>query len=169
MGDRRAALQGALDALSASGVIVEAVSPVYQTEAHVREGAAPQRDHLNAVARVRALSPDSRPLAPEALLDLLHRIEREAGRDHSAEPWSPRPLDLDVILWGARQVATDRLQIPHPRLRQRRFVLAPLADLACDLAVPATGQTVAELLAATPDASRAVRTPEALSVSASGV
>lgn len=162
VGDRLAALQGALDALAASGVTVEAVSPVYETEAHVRPGAAPQRDHLNAVARVTT------PLAPEALLSVLHRIEREAGRDPDAEPWSPRPLDLDVLLWGDRGFCSARLIVPHPRLHERRFVLAPLADLACDLAVPGTGRTVADLLAETPDTARAERSPEALALPASG-
>ncbi|MEL6615148.1 MAG: 2-amino-4-hydroxy-6-hydroxymethyldihydropteridine diphosphokinase [Bacteroidota bacterium] len=163
VGDRIAALQGALDALAASGVAVEAVSPVYETEAHVKPGADPQRDHLNAVARVAT------PLAPEALLDVLHRIEREAGRDPDAEPWSPRPLDLDVLLWGDRVFCSARLVVPHPRLHERRFVLAPLADLACDLVVPGTERTVGEWLAATADSAHVERAPEALALPASGV
>ena len=69
-----------------------------------------------------------------------------------------------MILWGDRQIATDRLTVPHPRLRQRRFVLAPLADLGCDLVVPGTGRTVCEWLLASADRSRVERFPEGLTV-----
>ncbi|MEM6327892.1 MAG: 2-amino-4-hydroxy-6-hydroxymethyldihydropteridine diphosphokinase [Bacteroidota bacterium] len=158
VGDRLAALQGALDRLArVSGVTVEAVSPVYETEAHVLPGAALQPDHLNAVARLRTT------LAPHALLDVLHATERAAGRDPEAPRWSPRPLDLDVLLWDGRRLQTDRLTVPHPRLADRRFVLAPLADLARDLRVPDLG-AVADLLTATSDRARLGRFPGSLSV-----
>ena len=159
VGDRLASLQSALAALAeAPGVRVEAVSPVYETEAHVLPGMAPQPLHLNAVARLAV------GLAPEALLDVLHRVEREAGRDHAAPRWSPRPLDLDVILWGGRAFQTSRLTVPHPRLSERRFVLAPLGALAPDLVIPGLGQSVRQLVAACPDRARIARFPGALTV-----
>lgn len=148
VGDRLGALQTALDALAGAGVAVEAVSAVYETEAHVLPGAAPQTDHLNAAARVRTA------LAPEALLGVLRRAERAAGRDHAAPPWSPRPLDVDVLLWGTREIRTPRLTVPHPRLPARRFALRPLADLAPEAPVPGTGRTAGDLLAATADRAR---------------
>ena len=149
VGDRLAALQGAIDRLALHGEIrVEAVSSVWETEAHVLPGQAPQPDHLNAAAQLCTR------LAPDALFGVLHEAERAAGRDPEAPRWSPRPLDLDVLLWGARGLCTPRLTIPHPRLAERRFVLAPLAEIVPDLVVPGTGQTVAALLAATPDSAR---------------
>lgn len=152
VGDRLAHLRAAVAALDAAhGVRVTGASPVYETEAHVRPGTPPQRDHLNAVVR---LSVD---LAPLDLLDVLHAVERAAGRDHAAEPWSARPLDLDVLLWNDDTLDLPGLTVPHPRLRHRRFVLAPLADLAPDRVVG--GRTAGAWLAATDDRARAERTP----------
>ena len=153
VGDRLGALRAAVAALDAHGAIdVLAASAVYRTEALVPPGADPQPDHLNAAVRLRTA------LAPHALLDVLRAIERAAGRDPSAPRWSPRPLDLDLLLYGARRIATDRLTVPHPALAVRRFVLAPLADVAASRAVPGLGATVAELLAACPDRLRVERT-----------
>lgn len=158
VGDRLAALQAALDRLArVPGVTVEAVSPVYQTEAHVLSGAAPQPDHLNAVARLRVA------LAPHALLDVLRETERAAGRDHEAPRWSPRPLDLDVLLWNREAFETERLTVPHPRMTARRFVLAPLADLAPEAEIPGQG-TATALLAWCADGARIERFPGALTV-----
>lgn len=156
-GDRAAALRAALAALGAAdGLRVAAVSPVYETEAHRLPGQGPQPDHLNAVAEVRTTR------APDALLGVFHALERLAGRDPAASPWSPRPLDLDLLLYGDRVLETPALTLPHPRLAERRFVLQPLADLAPDLAVPGTGHTVADLLAACPDGARVEPTDLAL-------
>lgn len=156
VGGRADALRQAVIALKVNGTQVCAVSPVYETEAHVRPGTPPQADHLNAVVRL------STAHAPLALLARLHALERAAGRDPSAPPWSPRPLDLDVLLWNDDVLDLPGLTVPHPRLAERRFVLAPLADLVPDRVVPGTGRTVADLLAATPDTSRVVRTDLAL-------
>ncbi len=149
VGDRWAALQMAVDAMGAlDATEVLAVSPVYETEAHVLPGQPPQPDHLNAVAALRTA------LTPDALLDALHQIERAAGRDPDAPRWSPRPLDLDLLLYGSRQLRGEALTVPHPRLVERRFVLRPLADVAPDLVLPLWDRTVADALAATPDRSR---------------
>ena len=165
VGDRAGALRAAVAALGGPETAVEAVSPVYETEAHVRPGAPPQRDHLNAVARVRSR------LRPEAFLaERAWPAERRAGRSPSAPAWSPRPLDVDLLVWGDLVVPDPgdgaappgALVLPHPRLAERRFVLRPLADLAPDLVVPGLAATVADLLARTADATRVRRTALAL-------
>jgi 2-amino-4-hydroxy-6-hydroxymethyldihydropteridine diphosphokinase len=91
-------------------------------------------------------------LAPLDLFRLLKRLEAEAGRLPSAETNGPRPLDLDLLLYGDRRIDLPQLVVPHPRLAGRRFVLAPLADLLPDLVVPGLDRTVASLLAAAPPA-----------------
>ena len=152
VGDRLAALRAAADALDARpDTTLAGASAVYETEALVLPGAPPQPDHLNAV-----LALDT-SLGPLALLRVLRAIERAAGRDHARPRWSPRPLDLDVLVYGRRQLATPALTVPHPELAARRFALRPLADLAPDLVVPGLGRTVADLLRDTADRSRATR------------
>lgn len=151
VGDRLAHLRAAVARLDATpGVRVAGVSPVYETEALVRPGTPPQRDHLNAVVRLAVA------LAPLDLLAVLHAAERAAGRDHDAAPWSPRPLDLDILLWADDTLDLPGLTVPHPRLSHRRFVLTPLADLAPERVVG--GRTVGEWLASTADGSRVERT-----------
>ena len=86
-------------------------------------------------------------LAPRALLDTLLAIERERGRERPF-PGAARTLDLDLILFADRIINEPGLLVPHPRFRERRFVLAPLAEIAPDLVDPVTGQTVEELLGA---------------------
>jgi 2-amino-4-hydroxy-6-hydroxymethyldihydropteridine diphosphokinase len=83
------------------------------------------------------------------LLSELLRIEREHGRERP-HPGAPRTLDLDLIFFGSEQVDEPGLMVPHPRFRERRFVLEPLADVAPDWRDPVTGLTVAELLARLP-------------------
>jgi 2-amino-4-hydroxy-6-hydroxymethyldihydropteridine diphosphokinase len=129
-----------------------ALSPIYRT---APVGGPPQPDYLNAVATGRALLP------PLALLRLLQQLEADAGRDLLGERNGPRPLDLDLLLYGDLTLDLPELVLPHPRLLERRFVLAPLADLRPDLVVPGTGRTVARLLLAAP-AARVERLPAAI-------
>jgi len=84
-------------------------------------------------------------LPPRELLARLQAIEQAAGRTRPY-PGAPRTLDLDLILAGDAVVDEEGLQVPHPRFRERRFVLGPLAELAPDLRDPASGQTIRELL-----------------------
>jgi 2-amino-4-hydroxy-6-hydroxymethyldihydropteridine diphosphokinase len=132
LGDRAAHLQFAVDGLAARAGAVLAVSPVYETEP---VGGPPQPDYLNAVV---ALETD---LDPHGLLDVAKALEREAGRDLDGGPrWSPRPLDIDILLLGDVRLSEPDLVVPHPRISQRAFVLAPLADLAPELVVaPSAG------------------------------
>ncbi|MFN3596914.1 MAG: 2-amino-4-hydroxy-6-hydroxymethyldihydropteridine diphosphokinase [Rubricoccaceae bacterium] len=155
-GDRAAHLRAAVRALARlPGTRLVAVSPVYETEAHVLPGQPPQPDHLNAAAQLATT------LAPEALLAHLHAIEAARGRRRNTDVWQPRPLDLDLLLYadlllraGHAPGAPGGLVVPHPRLAARRFVLAPLADLAPGRRVPGLGRTVRDLLRSTSDRAR---------------
>lgn len=100
----------------------------------------PQPDFLNTAALARTALP------PEELLALAKALEREAGRRPGVR-FGPRPLDVDLLLYGDLQMEGPELTLPHPRMRERRFVLAPLAEIAPDLPVPPDGARVADLLA----------------------
>ncbi|HPA52224.1 MAG TPA: 2-amino-4-hydroxy-6-hydroxymethyldihydropteridine diphosphokinase [Thermoanaerobaculia bacterium] len=142
VGSPRLAFEAALAGLSSSvhGLVL---SPVYRT---APVGGPPQPDFLNAVAVGRTR------LEPVALLATLLRLEAEAGRRRSPLRDGPRPLDLDLLLYGDLVLELPGLVLPHPRMASRRFVLAPLADLRPGLVVPGTGATVSDLLAAAPPA-----------------
>lgn len=129
-----ASLSGTLDALR--------VSTLYRTSP---VGGPPQPDFLNAVAVGRTTLP------ARSLLARLLRLERSLGRRRrGAERNGPRVLDLDLLLYGGATLDDRPLRVPHPRLCERRFVLAPLAELAPGWVVPGTGRSVASLLASAP-------------------
>lgn len=149
LGDRQAQLESALAALADSpDVIVRAVSSFHETPPVGGPGG--QGEFLNASAALET------SLEPTDLLSLLQSIEHRAGRIRTVR-WGERPLDLDLLLYGDRRLHTSHppggghdaieLIVPHPRLAVRRFVLAPLAEIARDAIEPCTGRTVAELLA----------------------
>jgi|SRR5579859_959006 len=142
LGNRAKTLAAAKDRLKRLGR-VEACSSLYETEP---VGFHEQPAFLNAVLALET------ELDPLSLLHELLQIERELGRDRSqGVPSGPRTLDLDLLLMGDRVVATKELTLPHPALARRRFVLAPLAEIAPLLRHPQRGQTIAELLALLPD------------------
>jgi 2-amino-4-hydroxy-6-hydroxymethyldihydropteridine diphosphokinase len=120
LGDRTAHLRAAVAALD--GVV--AVSPVYETDP---VGGPEQGPYLNLVVELATDEP------PRALLERCAALETAAGRVRE-ERWGPRTLDVDVLWVEGAEVDEPDLQVPHPRLWQRRFVVAPLADLAPDLA-----------------------------------
>ena len=124
LGDRLARLQGAMDALRATDTVrVVAVSRVYETDP---VGGPEQDAYLNAVV---AIDTD---LAPRAVLSLAQLLEERAARVR-IEHWGPRTLDVDVLLYGDVHIDEDDLTIPHPRMWERGFVLAPLRDVAPEL------------------------------------
>jgi 2-amino-4-hydroxy-6-hydroxymethyldihydropteridine diphosphokinase len=131
LGDRAETLSSAISHLSRLGRVV-ALSSMYETEP---VGYHDQPAFLNAVVARGLLA-----------------IERQLGRDRSQGPSKgPRTLDLDLLLMGDWIVADEELSLPHPALAQRRFVLAPLAEIAPGLRHPESNQTMADLLAQLPD------------------
>jgi len=136
LGDARAALAAALVELDRYGLAVRARSSWYRTTAV----GPPQPDYLNGCALVETT------VSPEAALASLLAIEDQFGRVRR-ERWGPRTLDLDLLLYGDRIVDLPHLQIPHPRLHERAFVLVPLAEIAPHWVEPRSRRTIAELLA----------------------
>jgi 2-amino-4-hydroxy-6-hydroxymethyldihydropteridine diphosphokinase len=117
------------------------VSPLYRSDP---VGPPGQPDYINAVVGLATALP------PEALLDALQSIEQAHGRERR-EHWGARTLDLDILLYGDRIIASARLTVPHPYLAERPFVLYPLADVAPAIKVPGRGP-LATLLAGCPPA-----------------
>jgi 2-amino-4-hydroxy-6-hydroxymethyldihydropteridine diphosphokinase len=137
LGDRRAAVAFAADRLA--GILSDSsLSEVVETEPE-GEGLEQQPLYLNAV-----IVGDT-SLSPRALLDELMAIENAFGRVRPSAG-APRTLDLDLVLLGDEVVDEPDLHVPHPRFRQRFFVLGPLAQLAPDIRDPVTGRRAAELL-----------------------
>jgi len=127
IGDRKANLARAVAMLAAHPQIeVVKVSGARET---APVGYAEQPDFLNAVARVETT------LRPRELLDAILAIEAEMGRERTIR-WGPRVIDIDILLYDSEQVDEPGLQIPHPRMMERQFVLEPLAEIAPDLVLP---------------------------------
>ncbi|MCD6527848.1 MAG: 2-amino-4-hydroxy-6-hydroxymethyldihydropteridine diphosphokinase [Desulfuromonas sp.] len=141
MGHCRPTFVRARQQFAEHGVRVLASSPLYQTAP--LGGPPGQPDYLNAVIQVETR------LDVEALLRLCLDLELQAGRER-LERWGPRTLDLDLLLYGDTLIDTPFLQLPHPRLHQRRFVLEPLCQLAAELVHPRLHQTIKTLLAQLP-------------------
>ena len=139
LGDRDATLRAAVELLAAEpGVAVVAVSSFVETEPW---GYADQPRFLNGACAVET------ELDPAALLIRLLAVERQLGRTRGdGHRFGPRTVDLDLLVHGDLVVDEPGLQVPHPRLAERRFALAPLAEIAPDLVVPGHGR-VADLLA----------------------
>jgi 2-amino-4-hydroxy-6-hydroxymethyldihydropteridine diphosphokinase len=141
VGDRQRHLDAALELLRAAGVDIVRVSRVYETEP---QDLRAQPWFLNLVAEAQTR------LFPLQLLRATQRVERKLGRKRVVEK-GPRTIDIDILLFGGFVVDTEELQIPHPRMAARRFVLEPLAELAPDLRHPVTHASVREMLDAVLD------------------
>ena len=134
LGNSMAILQEAIAGLKALPTLRQFhVSPLYRTAPI----GPPQPDYLNACAIAETC------LEPQALLEQLQILEAAAGRER-LEHWGPRTLDLDLLLYGDRQIQTPTLTVPHPYLTERAFVLIPLAAIAPDWIEPASGQRISD-------------------------
>jgi len=137
LGEREQTIRSALKALAErEGIEVTAVSRLIET---APVGGPPQGDYLNGVAEITTT------LGPQRLLQVLLEIEDEFGRARG-ERWGPRTLDLDLLLYGDAVVETQDLQVPHPRMHERLFVLEPLCDIAPAAIHPVLRATAAELI-----------------------
>lgn len=137
LGEREATLQAALDDLEARCDLKLVAQSTIHTTAPVG-GPTGQDDYKNSVALIATV------LSPEVLLSCLQTIELVFGRTREVE-WGPRTLDLDLLMHGAEVRTSAELILPHPRMHERLFVLAPLAELLPELTL-ATGETVAKAL-----------------------
>lgn len=137
LGNRQRYLDNAISELKADeSIVVEKVSSYENTEPY---GPVDQPDFLNAVAEIRTL------LTPHELLTLLHDLENEAGRKRTIH-WGPRTLDLDILLYDDQVISDSKLQIPHPEMTKRKFVLAPMNEIAPFVRHPVLHKTMKELL-----------------------
>lgn len=138
LGDSRAILEAALETLAATpDITLKASSSWYQTKAI----GPPQPDYINGCVLLHVQT------EPQQLLETLLGIEAQFGRIRR-ERWGPRSLDLDLLLYDDLILETPTLQLPHPRMRERAFVLVPLAQIAPDWIEPVSGIAIAQLLQA---------------------
>jgi len=143
LGDRATNISRAVEAMNSAGIRVTRQTALYLTE----PVGVPGRAHfLNAVVEAET------SLMPLQLLHALLKIERELGR-RRITPHGPRTIDLDILFYGSSVIRGPELQVPHPRLAERRFVLVPLAEIAPEFRHPVLRKSIAELLAETPDRS----------------
>jgi 2-amino-4-hydroxy-6-hydroxymethyldihydropteridine diphosphokinase len=143
LGDRTKNMQQALMALRQEGIAVTKISSVYETE---------PVDYLDQPWFLNMAVEGETELAPAALLETLRGIETKMGSKKRIAK-GPRLIDIDILLYAKEVVDTPELQIPHPRIHLRRFVLQPLAEIAPGVRHPILGMTAAEMLASTPDKS----------------
>jgi len=150
LGDRLAQLRAAVKELAVSGIKPKRISSIYETE---------PVDYLDQPWFLNCVVEAETTLAPLVLLDALIAIETTLGRDRTI-PKGPRSIDLDILLYDSETIITPSLQIPHPRLYLRRFVLVPLAELAPNLTHPSWPGPVSHLLATVEDRSEVRRIAE---------
>ena len=141
LGDTLVTFRDAMTSMLRDDVVVQAVSRAYRTRAMLPPGdLGPAPDYWNAVCQVDTV------LSPEQLLRYTQVLEHAAGRVRTTR-WGSRTLDIDILLYDDQVVDTPHLQLPHPGLTSRVFVLQPLSELAPDLIVPTTQTRVADHLA----------------------
>lgn len=142
VGDRERNLRQAVERLASNDLRVLRASRIYETE---------PVDYIDQAWFLNQVVEAETALFPMQLLTRIGRIERELGRVRTA-PKGPRTIDIDILFYAAAIVETARLEIPHARIAERRFVLAPLAEVAPDLRHPVTHRSVRQMLESAPPA-----------------
>jgi len=143
LGDRDGNLRTALEQLEEAGISVTRRSSLYETEPVELQT---QPNFVNMVCEVKT------QLSPDQLLKTCLAVERKMGRKRR-QKWGPRKIDIDILFYGNKIIDQPQLQIPHPRLRQRRFVLIPLEEIQSSFRDPKTGKTLTQLSSLCPDRS----------------
>jgi len=131
-GERREYLAQALKRLAKAGFEISRVSPIVESPALLKDDALPEwnRPYLNLVVAGHTTH------SPEEVLKLAKRIEQALGRDLQASRWSPRNIDIDILLWNDERISTPDLNIPHLEMHKRSFVITPLLHIAPHLLIP---------------------------------
>jgi 2-amino-4-hydroxy-6-hydroxymethyldihydropteridine diphosphokinase len=142
IGDREANLRRAVEQLASQDMRVLHTSRIYETE---------PVDYVDQAWFLNQVVEAETALFPMQLLTRVGRVERELGRKRTVRK-GPRTIDIDILFYGAAVVETTRLEIPHPRIAERRFVLVPLAELAPELRHPVTHRTIRQMLESAPPA-----------------
>lgn len=127
LGDIRGNLRNSIERISGEGIKITDMSSIYETEPW---GFDHDSDFLNQVIRIETF------LEPLELLEKIQKIERDMGRDKSSTSYSARIIDIDILFYENRIIKTDRLIIPHPKIHERMFVLAPMAEIAPEFIHP---------------------------------
>jgi 2-amino-4-hydroxy-6-hydroxymethyldihydropteridine diphosphokinase len=147
IGDRAQNISSAILALPLHGAHVAKQSALYETEPVEMQA---QDWFLNCVAEIET------NLQLQELMDVLLKIERAMGRERLV-PKGPRIIDMDILLFGSTVVREPQLEVPHPRMASRRFVLVPFAEIASEVVHPVLKKTILQLLQGTPDRSEVRR------------